>query len=131
MYKFRVHHIMCTNLYKGYGYSGDFCENMTKMVEWLCNNPDEPLLLVTNPDDICAKCPNLINNKYCENEQNHVHLKDKELLLALHLEEGKTYTYSFLKSQAKKYLSKEIFEKSCSNCKWYKEGLCKYEDFRL
>lgn len=55
MNKFRVHHIMCTNLYKGYGYSGPFCENMTKMVSWLNENQDEPLLLVTHPDEICKK----------------------------------------------------------------------------
>lgn len=131
MYKFRVHHIMCTNLYQGYGYSGAFCENMTRMVQWLNNNPNEPLMLITNADDICASCPNLVDNKYCEDENNHVHLKDSELLLALQLEEGMTYTYSYLKSQAKIFLSKEIFEKSCSNCKWYKQGLCRYEDFKF
>lgn len=112
MYKFRVHHIMCTNLYQGYGYSGAFCENMTRMVQWLNNNPNEPLMLTTNADDICASCPNLVDNKYCEDENNHVHLKDSELLLALQLEEGMTYTYSYLKSQAKIFLSKEIFEKA-------------------
>ena len=57
MKNFRVHHIMCTNLYQGYGYSGAFCENMTEMVTWLKSNPDEKLLLVTDPDEICKKCP--------------------------------------------------------------------------
>ena len=80
MNKFRVHHIMCTNLYKGYGYSGPFCENMTKMVSWLNENQDEPLLLVTHPDEICKKCPNLVDGRYCVDITNHVQKKDEKLL---------------------------------------------------
>ena len=41
MKRFRVHHIMCTDLYQGYGYSGAFCENMTEMVTWLKEHADE------------------------------------------------------------------------------------------
>lgn len=32
MKKFRVHHILCTVLYRGEGYSGTFCDNMTEKV---------------------------------------------------------------------------------------------------
>lgn len=131
MKKFRVHHIMCTNLYQGYGYSGAFCENMTKMVTWLNDNPEEPLLLVTNPDEICMKCPNLVENKYCVDVNNYVHEKDKALISPLHLKENEVYTYKELKSYAKRYLSEEVFENSCHNCEWYRQGLCKYEDFNF
>lgn len=31
---FRVHHILCTALYTGLGYSGDFCENMTAITSF-------------------------------------------------------------------------------------------------
>ena len=70
MKHFRVHHIMCTNLYQGYGYSGAFCQNMTKMVTWLKDHADEPLLLVSDPDEICKKCPNLVEGKYCMDDQS-------------------------------------------------------------
>lgn len=129
MNKFRVHHIMCTNLYQGYGYSGPFCENMTRMVAWLKDNPDEPLMLITDPDEICSKCPNLVKDKYCVNETNHVHEKDCALLEPLHLQEKMVYTYNELKQQAKEYLTRDVFENSCSNCEWYKQKLCRYEDF--
>ena len=129
MNEFRVHHIMCTNLYKGYGYSGPFCENMTKMVSWLNENQDEPLLLVTHPDEICKRCPNLVDGRYCVDITNHVQKKDEKLLEPLKLNGNKTYTYRQLKEHAQKYLTKEVFEKSCSNCEWYDKGLCRYEDF--
>ncbi len=129
MNKFRVHHIMCTNLYQGYGYSGAFCENMTRMVTWLKENPDEPLMVITDPDEICRKCPNLVEDKYCVDETNNVHKKDSALLEPLHLQENTVYTYNELKQHAKKYLTRDVFENSCSNCEWYKQGLCRYEDF--
>ena len=129
MNKFRVHHIMRTNLYQGYGYSGGFCENMTRMVKWLNENPDEPLLVTTNPDEICKKCPNLKEGKYCVDVTNHVHEKDSELLSPLHIKENEVYTYNELKQLAGRYLTKDVFEESCSNCEWYKQGLCRFEDF--
>ena len=58
MKKFRVHHILCTVLYRGEGYSGTFCDNMTQKVRELKADPEEPLMLVTDPDMICARCPN-------------------------------------------------------------------------
>lgn len=131
MRKFRVHHIMCTNLYQGYGYSGAFCENMTHMVNWLKANESEPLLLVTSPDEICKKCPNLVEDEFCVNRENHVLDKDEALLEPLHLKRNEVYTYAQLKVHAKNHLTKEVFENSCSNCEWYKQGLCKYEDFNF
>ena len=41
MKKFRVHHILCTVLYRGEGYSGTFCDNMTQKVRELKADPDE------------------------------------------------------------------------------------------
>ncbi len=131
MKSFRVHHIMCTNLYQGYGYSGPFCENMTAMVTWLKEHSDESLLLVTDPDEICKKCPNLVDGVYCGDEGNHVKSKDENLLGPLHLKEKESYTYDELMQIAKRYLTKEVFEDSCKNCNWYKQGLCRYEDFKF
>lgn len=126
---FRVHHILCTQLYRGLGYSGSFCENMTEKVLFLRNNSDYKLTLVTHPDEICNKCPNLKDGDYCTNGDNHVHIKDSLLLEPLHLIEGHEYSYNELLCHSKKYLTKEVFTDSCKNCDWYKKGVCKYEDF--
>ena len=129
MKHFRVHHIMCTNLYQGYGYSGSFCENMTAMVTWLKEHPTEKLFLVTNPDEICKNCPNLKDGIYCVDATNHVKIKDSDLLAPLHLKEYEYYSYQELLNHARQYLSREIFETSCGKCQWYTQGLCKFEDF--
>ena len=129
MKNFRVHHIMCTNLYQGYGYSGAFCENMTEMVTWLKEHPTEKMCLVTDPDEICKNCPNLKDGIDCVDATNHVKTKDSKLLAPLHLTEKEAYSYGELLEHANKYLTKEIFETSCNKCQWYAQGLCKYEDF--
>lgn len=126
---FRVHHILCTNLYRGLGYDGDFCVNMTMVVTSLKDNPNQRLRLVSEPDWICGNCPNLTEKRTCRDDSNHVKLKDQKLLEPLHLQEENTYTYQELREHARTYLSKEVFEESCKNCKWYKERICKYEDF--
>lgn len=129
VFHFRVHHILCTNLYQGYGYSGAFCDNMTEKITWLKAHPDEPLCLVTDPDEICQKCPNLVQGIYCTDEKNHVQKKDEALLERLHLKKNGQYTYRQLIQHADRYLTKEIFEQSCKNCEWYQKGLCRFEDF--
>lgn len=80
MKKFRVHHILCTVLYQGEGYSGAFCDNMTQKVHELKDNLDGALILVTDPDMICARCPNRTPDDTCLDEKNHVKIKDLELL---------------------------------------------------
>ena len=103
--EFRVHHILCTQLYQGLGYDGDFCENMTAIVSDLRKNPDQPLRLVAKADAICANCPNRLENDFCTNGDNHVAIK--------------------------KYLTKDVFDESCASCNWYQQGICKYEKLQF
>ncbi len=128
---FRAHHILCTNLYRGLGYDDAFCKNMTEKVQLLKTEPSIRLTLVAKPDDICANCPNLREDGFCANGDNHVVEKDRLLIEALHLRENARYTYRQLNLHAGKYLTKDIFEKSCKNCKWRRIGVCSFKDFRF
>ena len=88
--KFRGHHIVCTSLYEGKGYSGAFCENMTAVVERLRKDPDEELLLVAEPDMICANCPNRTETNECVHNHNRVVNKDRRVIEFFGLEENAT-----------------------------------------
>lgn len=127
--EFRVHHILCTQLYQGLGYSGDFCTNMTAIVSDLRANPDQSVRLVAKGDMICANCPNRVGTDFCTNGDNHVVIKDRDLLELLHLVENKCYTYNELLQHSRQYLTESIFIASCANCNWYRQGICKFEDF--
>lgn len=127
--KFRVHHILCTLLYKGKGYDGDFCANMTRCTDELRLNPKTKLLLVSDADMICAHCPNFDGNDKCTQTRNSVKKKDEDILKCIGLEKNTVHTYSELISQAEKHVTKAVFDNSCKNCIWYKEGLCSYEEW--
>lgn len=127
---FRAHHILCTSLYEGKGYSGAFCENMTEVVTRLRENPDERLRLVAKPDMICADCPNHGADDTCASEHNRVEDKDRRVMEEFGLAENREYTYRELCAAALAALTPEFFVKSCGKCDWHAQGLCRYEDLQ-
>ncbi|MCI7813168.1 MAG: DUF1284 domain-containing protein [Lachnospiraceae bacterium] len=126
--KLRVHHLLCIPLYQGSGYSTPFCDNMEQMIGEL-SDPKKKVGLVCEPDMICQGCPNLTSQNTCRDENNHVAFKDRKLLRDLNLEEteGEEKSFSEWITLVKKNMTKEIFEASCRNCRWFQEGLCSYE----
>ncbi|MFR4352056.1 MAG: DUF1284 domain-containing protein [Roseburia sp.] len=130
MSEFRAHHILCTLLYEGEGYSGAFCENMTAIVEHLRGNLDENLHLVAKSDRICAGCPNCVEPEHCALENNSVVDKDRGVMRQLGLEENAVYTYRELCKKALDGMTEDFFEESCGTCDWRRRGLCRYEDLK-
>lgn len=129
--RLRVHHLLCSALYVGEGYSEAFCRNMDQVVKRLWDSAEqekepEEIELVTCPDCICSECPNL-TDKGCSLDNNNVVSKDAALAEKLGLKLGKPYYIPELLRQTAGNLSKEIFETSCHNCEWYQMGLCRYE----
>ena len=127
-HEFRAHHIVCTSLYEGKGYSGAFCENMTAIVTRLRENPDEELKLVAHPDMICANCPNRVDDDTCSHNFNRVVQKDRRVMEFFGLQEDGTYTYRELCEHALEAMNMEFFMENCGKCDWRAQGLCKYED---
>ncbi|MDY4769265.1 MAG: DUF1284 domain-containing protein [Lachnospiraceae bacterium] len=123
----RAHHVLCTTLFEGKGYSGGFCAGMENVVRQLRKNPDTPLLVVCIPDEICRNCPNLTEQNICSSDHNKISGKDKRLWQILQLQEQEEYTYRELQIRVKKYLNKQNFDEICGNCNWNKQGLCSYE----
>ena len=131
MMRLRVHHLLCSALYAGRGYSEAFCENMQHVVEWLWNSSyaqkkERKVMLVSGPDQVCSACPNLTADG-CSLEDDQVVGKDIRLAQALQLETQKVYAVSGLLAQVSQNLTEDIFETSCKKCDWYEMGLCDYE----
>lgn len=124
--KFRAHHILCTALYEGKGYSGDFCDNMSQVVDYLREHADEKLQLVAEPDIICEDCPNRQEDNTCSQDTNHVVVKDRWILKMLGFKEGGIYTYRQMCQQAREKITEAVFLESCGKCKWRAQGLCQY-----
>lgn len=54
MIKLRPHHLLCTQGYSGKGYSKEFVENMTGIVE-LIKKENAQVQLIFSEDDICVR----------------------------------------------------------------------------
>lgn len=147
MMRLRVHHLLCSALYVGEGYSGAFCENMRKAVLWLWGENEQreafrdgqkeadcagqmrdrkEIRLTAAPDEICGACPNL-GEAGCLLDDNRVVSKDEALARALGLKTEHLYSVPELLRIVEKNLTEDVFETSCHNCEWYAKGLCRYE----
>lgn len=131
--RLRVHHLLCSALYAGKGYSEGFCENMQEVVGWLWEKPlaksAKEVELVITPDNICQECPNL-TAEGCSLEDNYVVSKDVALAQELGLETNRIYPVLEVLHIVAEHLTAEIFETSCHNCEWYRQGLCHYEKLK-
>lgn len=123
----RVHHILCTKLFQGHGYSDGFARGMEQQVSLLRRQPFTEIEPVAHPDAICSACPHLTAENTCDSNNNEVEKKDESLRKMLHLEEDTTYTYEDLLGQVHRYFTEEDFQIICGDCSWNKEGLCSYE----
>ena len=121
MIKLRPHHLLCTQGYRGKGYSKEFVENMTKIVRSIKNEKVQ-VQLIFSEDDICSKCPNLSENNICKS--NTVNMIDNKVIKYFELEE-KVYEYESLIRYIKSHITNEIMDDICGNCEWYSISKCK------
>lgn len=119
----RVHHILCAPLFVGKGYSEAFVRNMAGIVQGIEENAS--ITLQTTPDVICAECPNLVGGK-CRLDGNHVVSKDEDLLHKLSIAPAIERPAKEVFTEIAQSITEEIFEESCHNCNWYRQGLCSY-----
>lgn len=121
MNKLRPHHLLCTQGYSGKGYSEDFVENMDIVVEDI-NKENAKIQLVFSADNICSKCPNLLESNKCACTK--VNVLDEKVVKYFNLEE-KEYVYSEVVNYIKENITEEIMDDICGSCEWYSISHCK------
>ena len=115
MIKLRAHHGLCLYFYHGKGYSNEFVKNMNKIKEDL---EKDPLITIINScDDICARCPNNLNNKCSSLEK--VNRYDSKVLNECKIEPNSVMRYSrFNKLVCDNILEEGKRENICGDCEW-------------
>ena len=121
----RPHHLLCLQGYKGLNYSKIQANSWSKVSQFLCKNPDSDILIVSGADDLCEKCPALISSKKSQCIENSVNKLDKKVADIIGLVKGQTYKYSEIVKIIKNSFKKSQHEELCSNCAWWKKGLCR------
>lgn len=121
--KLRPHHLLCTQGYSGKGYSDEFVENMTALTNLLRSGEDVAIDLVFATDDICAKCPLMLGEDLCEDQQKVMRL-DKKVVDYFELEE-KSYIYQEITRDINAKMTGSMMDDICSECSWYSVSACK------
>ena len=134
----RGHHLLCSRLFSGHGYSETFAKRMGEVVSRTgLKNYKPPVAyervkkvrLICNHDYVCQKCPNLVNENTranCNLGDEDVINKDKKTLEYAGLKENSIYTLEEIEKGVGK-ITKEQFMEICGTCRWFKEEYCTYE----
>ncbi len=116
--RLRGHHLICLQFYRGEGYDEVFVENLERVIE---DAKKRGVLVVEGVDDVCAKCPYMVNGKceYSFNSEEEIKYLDVLALSLLNLSPGCTVSWKELKE---KVFSPEVLEKwkeeACKSCDW-------------
>lgn len=121
--KLRPHHLLCTQGYEGKGYSDAFVENMTAITDLLRSGERARIDLVFSTDDICAKCPMMLDVDRCEANEKIKRL-DQKVVHYFGLEE-KSYIYQEIVCEINTKITASIMDDICSECSWYAVSACK------
>lgn len=114
---------MCHIAFKGEGYSSHFVKNFGKIVDFLKENENTLIKVVTDLDDICKACPNQTPLNSC-NTQEKIEKLDNAYIDALDLKSGDIFTAKEVKTRLKDKMTLDIFHKACEECEWKKYGMC-------
>lgn len=113
----RPHHLLCTEFFKGYGYSDEFSANMSEVISMM--NADDPeVTLTAEADIICRGCP---HNKggICDSREK-VCRYDLSVLELLGVCEGDTSLWSELKRSAReRIIAAGKLSRICGDCQWF------------
>ena len=95
--KLRGHHLLCTALFSGHGYSESFTQKMTELIRAMQNG--ERLSVFIGADEVCAACPNRTAEGGCVLSTEDVEKRDLAALRVLRLSPGEELTWAQAKSR--------------------------------
>lgn len=126
MINLRGHHLFCTTLFSGLGYSEEFTENMKNVLK---NLTHENIKIICKQDVLCAKCPFANENNSCGNGTDNATKRDYNAIKELNIKIDENYNYKQLLEKLGT-VDEISFEKVCGNCQWLSSGVCSYEKFK-
>ena len=121
--RLRPHHLLCTQGYSGSGYNDSFIENMTAITNRLRSGENVVVDIVFSTDDICEKCPNMLDGDLCKNNDKVKDL-DRKVVEYFGIEERK-YMYKDIIRKINSQMTATIMDDICFVCEWYPMSACK------
>jgi uncharacterized protein len=121
-FKLRPHHLICSLCFRGRGYDKAFVKSFEAICQALHANPDSEIVVTSDCDDVCAKCPQ--KQSHCCRHEKKVAAMDQAYLTMLQLKVGQVITLQALKIKIKTLLTMTGFHQACGQCSWYDLNLC-------
>ncbi|OJW47573.1 MAG: hypothetical protein BGO67_04295 [Alphaproteobacteria bacterium 41-28] len=121
-FSFRPHHFLCTLGFQGMGYSPEFIENYTHIVEALQDNEELLIEVVAGADSICTACPHQ-GGGVCRTEDKIRGLDDRHAQV-LGIVPGDVLSWKMGKNRLKENMTLDAFHKACEGCQWKSSGVC-------
>ncbi|HML06009.1 MAG TPA: DUF1284 domain-containing protein [Methanobacterium sp.] len=123
--KIRAHHLLCMQGFQGYGYSEEFSQNMSKIIQNLKSNKEQKIEITVDLDVICKCCPHK-KNKICKNIISNWMIKrvDKKVIGKLKIDYSTEISFKEIIS-----LTNHVFKTHddlkgiCSSCLWKEKCL--------
>ena len=118
----RPHHVFCILNYRQSGYSEEFVENMTAIVENL--RADTKIEIVSTSDAVCKACPNRTeptpgDDVRCRCAEK-VKRYDSAAMRLLKVEPGTVLKWGTLSEKAKYIMADALlFKTVCGDCEWH------------
>jgi hypothetical protein len=123
----RAHHLLCTLGFRGLGYSKEYVDNMSRIVDQMRSSPEGLIEIVAEPDDICTPCP-FLEEKGCQEKgpesEELVRRRDHTVMGMLNVVAGERITWAELKKRIRSSISPEDLEEICRDCQWLPQGYC-------
>lgn len=118
----RPHHVFCILNYRQSGYSEEFVENMTAIVENL--RSDTKIEIVSTSDAVCKACPNrtepMPGDDVCCRCADKVRRYDAEAMSLLKVEPGTVLKWGTLSKKAQCIMADALlFKTVCGDCEWH------------
>ena len=126
--RLRGHNLLCIQGFVGKGYSPEFVDNMTSVVDALHADPQSEVRVVAEPDALCDACPNL-GQHGCElhgpGTERGIVFQDHDVLHRLGIADGETLTWGVILERIRASVAPDDLDDICGACPWLPLGHCK------
>jgi len=117
----RAHHLLCVLGFRGYGYSEDFIEHLTKISKEV-KKKSTVIKIISQKDDVCKYCPNSATKCKEDIEPKSI---DELVLSKLKIESGSILKSGAIYTKLRKNIDVSDLDIICFSCPWLKKGWCK------
>ncbi len=123
----RAHHLLCLHGFRGLGYDERFVENMAAVCERVRAEPGPEIVVVEEPDDICAPCPHAAGGacgKSGPEAEARVKELDRRVLRKLEVYPGQIFSCEEIMALVQEKITPEDLVLICEGCQWLPFDYC-------